>query len=118
MNEAAFATQVESLFDLHGWWWCHRLPARTGRTYIGKDGEEKEVWNTPFSGKPGLLDYFAVRPPRVLLLEIKGDGGKVTPEEQELLTLLWQCQKAGLGIEVGLWWPDSPGLEAMVEVLR
>lgn len=101
MNEADFATQVYDLLSRFQWRWTHFRPALTGKG-----------WRTPLQGHAGFPDIIAIRGGRFLVLELKGDGGKVTAEQQEWLDLF----RAG-SAEVHVWWPDDPGLEAMVKIL-
>ena len=45
------------------------------------------------SGSKGFLDYIAIRPPRILVIELKSEKGTLSPEQQEWFTLWEQCQK-------------------------
>jgi hypothetical protein len=60
----------------------------------------------------GWPDLALVRPPRLVLAELKTDKGKVTPSQDEWLALLRACP----GVEVHLWRPAD--FNDVVEVLR
>lgn len=60
----------------------------------------------------GWPDLALVRPPRLVLAELKTDKGKTTPSQDEWLALLGACP----GIEVHVWRPSD--FNAVVEVLR
>ena len=101
LSEKDFSHTVEDLLDLFHWQWSHSRPART-----------KYGWTTALSGKKGEPDYRALRPPRYLLLELKTEEGKLTPEQQEWADLLLACP----GIEYHLFRPSD--YERIVEILR
>ncbi len=131
ISETAFASQVEDLLQRFGWRWMHMKPA------MFRDG----VWSSRMNeeGK-GFPDYCAVRPPRLIFAELKGEKGKVTPEQEAWLEDLRRCQNnvisepltlirgaaiirmKGKGItytvkpEVYLWRPSD--FEKIAEILR
>ena len=78
MNEKQFASAIEDLLELYNWAWVHFRPARVMRN-------GKETYETPYSGHKGFLDYVVAKNGKVLLFEIKGDDGKVSPEQQKWL---------------------------------
>ncbi len=93
MNEADFATAIEDMLRLGKWEkWVHFRPART-----------EQGWRTPLTGDPGFLDYVALRPPRIVVFELKGETGKLTPAESEWLDTWRRCP----GAEVYVWWPSD-----------
>lgn len=92
MNEATFARQLEYLLELGGWRWCHYEPA------VRQSG----TWATPLRGDRGLPDYIAVRLGRFIMIEIKGDGGRIRPDQRS-----WIADLLEAGIETYLWWPDD-----------
>lgn len=126
-TEPQFATQVEDLLKRFGWRWCHFRPART-----------IHGWRTALTGHEGFPDYVAVRPPRLIIAELKSNKGKVLPAQQEWLDDLKACriavadnievptgqkifgvpvvQAAIVNPEVYLWRPDD--IEEIAEVLR
>jgi hypothetical protein len=70
---------VGDLLDLHGWrWWHVPMPVvaeRSGRGF------------RPYKRAAGLPDIFALHdvPPRMLILELKGKGGKLSDDQREFL---------------------------------
>ena len=127
MNEEDFSTQVEDALTRFGWRWMHQRSAKTDKG-----------WRTALSGHKGFLDYVAVRRHRLLFIELKGDTGKTSPEQDEWLNDLRECQKTillspamvkrgkatitvkGSSMitfpEVYVWYPKDS--DAMIEVLR
>ncbi len=84
ISETAFATQVEELLRRFGWErWVHIKPA-----IMPKGG-----WASRMNreGK-GFLDYLCLRPPRILVIELKDNYEQLTPE-QKLWWADWEaCQ--------------------------
>ena len=101
MKEAAFAHQIEYLLELGGWRWCHYEPA------VRQSGR----WATPLRGDRGAPDYMAVRDGRLIFVEIKGDGGRVRPDQAA-----WMCELMDAGIETHLWYPHN--LDKAKELLK
>ena len=86
ISETAFASQVEDLLEIYKWVWIHLRPARVRRG--GRD-----VYETAYSGHKGFLDYVALRPPRIVIFELKDQYKPLTPE-QELWFKTWEdCQR-------------------------
>lgn len=83
MKEETFAVTFEGdskrqgLFSLGGWTWCH---FRTSWT--------RGEWRTALSGDKGFPDYIATREGECVFIEIKGDGGKVSVDQQKWIDLL------------------------------
>ena len=71
ITEGQFGQQVEDLLDTFHWRWTHFRPART-----------EHSWRTALSGHPGFPDYVALRPPRLLMLEVKAEKGQVSPAQE------------------------------------
>ena len=83
ISETAFSSQIEDLFNIYHWHWAHFRPAFTNKG-----------WRTPVSGKgKGFLDYIALRPPRILVIELKDDHSKLRPEQEEWFRLWEECQR-------------------------
>lgn len=82
ISETAFASQVEDLLKLYGWRWTHFRPAWSRKGY-----------RTPIKGHKGFPDYCAVRPPRLLFIELKDQYSKPTPEQEAWLNDLRECVK-------------------------
>ena len=99
MNENEFSTQVKDALKLFGWHFSHFRPALTAHG-----------WRTAITGNKGFPDYVATNGFKVLFIEVKGDGGKLSPEQQE-----WQELLRRTGHEVFCWWPKDSDL--MIEIL-
>ena len=91
-SEKDFQQAVRDLAALLGWTvWC--------------------TWDSRRS-PAGEPDLRMVRPPRVVLVELKRDDGKVTPKQYEALELYRRCP----GVETYLWRPSD--WDEIVEVMR
>lgn len=101
MRESAFAKQIEYLLELGGWRWCHYEPA------VRQSG----TWATPLRGDKGEPDYRAVRGGRLIFVEIKGDGGRLSAHQK-----LWIADLLEAGVETYVWHPED--LETAKKVLR
>lgn len=101
MNESQFARQIEYLLELGGWRWCHYEPA------VRQSGG----WATPLRGDKGEPDYRAVRDGRLIFVEIKGDGGRLSAFQKA-----WIADLLAAGIETFVWYPKD--LEIAKQVLR
>ena len=60
-------------------------------------------WRTAIQGHPGFPDLVLVRPPRVLLVELKAERGDLTEWQNEWVVALAACP----GVEVYVWWPND-----------
>ena len=80
LTEAEWLRSVGDALDLTGWAWIHHCPARRAQ---GK-------WTTATQGNSakGFPDVVAVRPPRVLWLELKTERGRVSVEQNSWLDQL------------------------------
>lgn len=92
LTEGAFQAQVLQLARLYGWHAYHPYDSRR-------------------SAK-GWPDLALVRPPRLVLVELKTERGRVTPDQQAVLGLLASCP----GVETYLFRPRD--WEEIEEVLR
>lgn len=101
MNESTFAKQIEFLLELGGWRWCHYEPA------VRQSGS----WATPLRGDKGEPDYRAVREGRLIFVEIKGDGGRLSAHQKG-----WIADLLAAGVETYVWFPQD--LEIAKKVLR
>jgi hypothetical protein len=91
-TEGMLYRQVTELAHLYGWAVYHPLDSR--------------------GSEPGWPDLALVRPPRLVLAELKSQRGRVSQAQRRWLDLLGACP----GVEVHLWRPgDWP---RVVEVLR
>jgi hypothetical protein len=102
VNEKTFAHQIEFLLDLGGWRWCHYEPA------VRQSG----AWATPLRGDKGEPDYRAVRDGRLIFVEIKGDGGRLSAYQRDWIADLSEVA----GVETYVWHPDN--LDQAKEILR
>lgn len=95
MTEAEFQRQVTEVAELLGWSWAHFRPAQTARG-----------WRTPVSGPlgKGFPDLVLVRPRdhRYMLVELKADKGKLTPDQAEVHRVLISA-----GVPVHVWRPTD-----------
>jgi hypothetical protein len=95
---------IGDALDVTGWAWIHHRPARRA------DGR----WQTPVSGNSGrgFPDIVAVREPRILWLEIKAEGGKTSPEQDEWQERLTACGAEALVLTMPRDWHRFDGLIA------
>ncbi len=100
VSEGDLAKAVEDLLNIYGWRWCHYRPARTSKG-----------WRTPLSGHPGLLDYIAAKGSRLLIFELKSEGGKLSREQSE-----WHTWLSKVNVEVYVWRPSDR--EAIESILK
>uniref|UniRef100_A0A6M3JJG7 VRR-NUC domain-containing protein n=1 Tax=viral metagenome TaxID=1070528 RepID=A0A6M3JJG7_9ZZZZ len=77
-SEREFGDSLADVAKSLGWKRRHTRPARTGRTYVNKHGEAKEVWDSPEQGDPGFPDEVFAKDGRVFLWELKMPGNKPT----------------------------------------
>jgi hypothetical protein len=72
------------------------------------------VWHTLDSTgtRAGQPDLFMVRPPRVVLAELKSEHGRLRTAQSQAVILLEQCP----GVQVFIWKPRD--WQQIVEVLR
>ena len=93
-DERSFQTVVLEVARLAGWRALHIRPARRA------DGS----WRTPVGGDgKGWPDLTLVRPPRLLFVELKRQGGKLRPEQRDWLDVLRLLP----GAEVLVWTPED-----------
>ena len=74
ISEADLLQRTIDLAKLTGWRVHHARPARTAKG-----------WRTPTQGHVGLPDLILARGGVVIMAELKGPRGKVTPEQREWL---------------------------------
>ena len=91
LSERDFQQQVVDLADVYGWKHFHNLDAR------GSD--------------PGWPDLVLVRPPQLLIVELKAERGSLTDAQREWLQALGMCN-----VEVRIWRPSSwPEIETTLK---
>lgn len=112
ISETAFASQVEDALTRFGWKWMHIKPS------IMQSGKWASSMN---EGGKGWLDYIALRPPRMIVAELKDAYTKMSPEQEEWFDMWKECQlcydtsKQVIVPEVYLWRPDN--IEDVISIL-
>ena len=79
MREKDVQKTVTDMLDVYGWeWWHVPAPMVAGRS----------EWR-PYRKAAGLPDIFAfhTNPPRMVILELKGVKGRLSPEQRRFLQL-------------------------------
>ena len=100
VTEAYFTDQIIDLAHLTGWHVAHFRPARTAKGY-----------RTPMQGDVGFPDIVLAKGGRVILAELKAEGGAPRPEQIAWLRAAWGDQW-----EAYLWRPrDLPRLLALLK---
>lgn len=95
ISEAGFQQQVIQLAKLAGWMTYHTHDSRRSAA--------------------GFPDVVMVRPPVVLVVELKSDSGRLRPEQEVWLEVLKSCP----GVEARLWRPDDwPEIERTLARVR
>jgi hypothetical protein len=102
VTEREFTTALLDLARILHWRSAHFRPARTAHG-----------WATPVQGDGrGWPDVLLVRPPRIVVAELKVGGGRVSDDQRVWLEQLEQCP----GVEVFTWRPKD--LDVIARVLR
>lgn len=96
-SEEAFQTKVIQLAGYTGW-----------RAYHPPDNRPSTNTGRVQRVTPGWPDVVLWRPPEIIVVELKAQGGRVRPEQSVVLDELRAC-----GLEVHVWRPsDWPAIEA------
>lgn len=74
MSEAQLQDAIIEAAKLYGWRCAHFRPAMTVRG-----------WRTPVQGDAGFPDLVLARLGKVMFLELKREGGRVSPDQQAWL---------------------------------
>ena len=126
MKERDVLRVIADLLDLNGWeWWHVPMPVvaeRSGRGF------------RPYKKAGGLPDIFALHrdPLRMLILELKGDGGKLTDDQRRFLTIARDLSEHAMTINsetpmfdladcekvVGVYVVEPHSIEAISQVIR
>ncbi len=78
MTGEALQDAIVQTAQLHGWYWFHDTDSRRNNA--------------------GLPDLILIKPPRVLFVEVKGDGDRLRPEQAHVLDLLAECDTIASGV--------------------
>lgn len=106
-TEAAFQQRVIDLLHERGFTVAHFRTIRILRA----DGSSYYATPVQADGE-GFLDLEAVRPPRVLKIELKVGYNKPSAKQHGWIGLYEQCP----GVEVYCWWPED--WSTILEVTR
>ena len=100
-REAGYQDAIAAAARLLGWRAVHFRPARTANG-----------WRTPGQyDAVGWPDLILARPPRIVAIEVKRQGGKLTPEQSQ-----WLADLAACGIETHVAEPSD--FDAIASILR
>lgn len=103
ITEAAWQSRVVEYAQLRGWLVHHTRPARTTRG-----------WRTPVTGDPGFPDLVLARQGRVIIAELKRDGGRLAPEQCRWLDHLGPAMR--WPVMVVVWRPgDWPKVQRILD---
>ncbi len=91
ITEADFLRQIRDLARITGWATFHPFLSR---------------WS-----EGGWPDVALCRPPRLLLVELKSDSGKLSPDQERWAEMLRACP----GVEYAVWRPSD--LNAIAKAL-
>ncbi len=91
MTEADWQRRVIDALKLFQWRYAHFRPAQTAKG-----------WRTAMTGDKGFPDLVAVKPPRVLFIELKSDSGKLRDDQ-----ILWIGELRESGVECYVWRPKD-----------
>lgn len=102
ISEKDFLSQIIDLLKLFHWRFEHTFEQRIYARRTSK----------------GFPDIVAVRPPRLLFIELKSEKGKLTPEQEAWLENLRECSRGifAEGLEVYLWRPSM--FDEILEILK
>jgi hypothetical protein len=91
LSEANFQQQVLDLATVYGW-----------RHFHVRDSRRSD---------PGWPDLVLLRPPKLLIVELKRETGRLSVAQSDWLRLLEMC-----GVDVRVWRPSSwPDIEATLK---
>ncbi len=102
ISEEQFLNLIVDTAYTCGWLVHHGRTAWTSKGY-----------RTPIQGDAGFPDLFLARPPRVLVVELKSEKGKLSAEQKAWGEILKQCP----GIKYYQWRPSQFDDE-IVSILR
>lgn len=82
LTEKEWQELVVGFARLHGWWCYHTFDSR--------------------KSEAGLPDLILMRPPELIIAELKSERGKVSSDQSQVLDSLRAC-----GVEAPLWRPSD-----------
>ena len=93
-------------------WVIEQAQARGGRVHATRPARTKKGWRTPIQGDKGFPDLVPVHPEqkRLIFAEVKRDGDKRTPAQED-----WYCWLFQTKAEVYIWRPGD--WETIVDIL-
>lgn len=102
MTESDLLAAILDLAKLYGFRSAHFRPAMNAKGH----------WRTPVAGEgKGWPDLVLVKPPRVIVAELKSDTGRLSPEQEVWLALLRDLP----GVECYVWRPgDLPAIAQLL----
>ncbi len=106
--EQDFQNMIIDLAYKTGWRIHAERHGKTSRTYVNKEGAEKEVWVTPIQGDPGFPDIFLAKQEggynvaRIVVFEAKIHPNKPTQEQ-----IIWIEMLKDAGIEARIIYPED-----------
>lgn len=80
LTERQWQELIVEAAAVHGWWVHHHYDSRRS--------------------SPGWPDLVLLRPPELVVVELKTDRGRIRPEQQVVLDMLAAC-----GVEAHVWRP-------------
>ncbi len=100
ITEKDWQRQVTDAAELFGWSWAHFRPAMTSKG-----------WRTPVSGPlgAGFPDLILCRGDRLILVELKAEGARLSPPQRQVHAVLSQA------VPLYTWRPSD--LPAVLDVL-
>lgn len=101
LGESEFLDTIIDVAYFYGW-----------KPYHVRAAWSRKGWRTPIKGDRGFPDLVLVRPPRVIMAELKSERGKLAFEQKVWRDALIQCP----GIEYYEWKPSM--WEKINEVLK
>jgi hypothetical protein len=90
LTEREWQKQVEDALTLFGWWFIH-IPANVVVCPIC----HRKIYRGIAKGFPDIL---AIRPPRLLWLELKRERGQLEPEQRKVGDMLEACGQTWLHV--------------------
>ena len=79
LSEQEWQRRVTDTATVNGWLWVHIRAQRTGRK-VRTGAGLRDAWQVPYEGSKGLPDLIMARGGRTLLVELKTNAGRLTPE--------------------------------------